>query len=416
MPVAELVVEKDIAALERAAAAAATRGDLDGAAEFFQLAIEADAERPAPRLGLARIELAAGRPHAALPQLDAAAASLQTLPESERPADLRWLHGTARLSSVDPEIEDRGIADLRAEIADGPYAVEAALELADHLARRERYGDALGVVDSVLERRPGHPGLSLARGRCLADIASWDLAADQLRVVVVAHPAAIDARFELALVEAARGRLDAARREIERVFEDAPDRWLHRHGIELESLSSSVDGLVESGAKGADARVLSLRQLLAVIRSNRMTVVDRVAALNTLLTFDDLAVRRRAARVAALQHEVLVRATAVRRWPETDPDAAQALELALVHDDAPRVRAVAARRLAELPGEDRARRAKLLLESLSTEDDPEAFRSEHDALAVLTDGRAPYLPVGAESVPERRASVAREWKRFWQSW
>jgi tetratricopeptide (TPR) repeat protein len=383
----------------------AVAGRLDEAAELLARVIRTFPDDLEARLVLARIELAADRPDAARPLLDRVAAMCAE-DGIEPPADLRWLHGAARLTAHHPDVVEAGVRALRIELAEGPHRVEAALELANHFALEERLGDALGVLDAVASDHPSRADLGLARGRLLADVAAFDLAASQLRAVAVAHPDLLAAWLELGLVELARGRADAVRKCVDAIEDRADDGWLHEHAAELALLR-------HPGDRGAP--VFSARQQLARIRSRRTSVAERSAALEALLAAGDPALARHAVRVAAMQSEPLIRGKALKLWPEDDPDRRRAYELALAEDPAPVVRSVAARRLARLEDADRRERFQSLLSALEEEADADAFAAIHGALAALCGGRAPHLPTGASERPDQRAAVVREWRTFWRS-
>ena len=395
------------------AQASALAGDLDEAVLRYRDVIEHDPDSVVARIGLARVELAAGNRSRALPLLERA----QLLSEAggDQDPDLRWLLGCARLASADDEVVLAGELLLRDELANGDRGVAAALELATHFASLERYPEAIAVADAGRRRFPLDADLVYLQARLAADTADFDRAASLLQALIIGKSGVVDvapARFALAEVEAARGRLERARELLAQLgaAEAASDPWVQAHRNRVEGLRNELSTLEEGG------RLLSGQQFLAVMRNPRASTGERSEALKVLLNVADPVARRRAVMVAVLQPSDTLRALAIKRWPADDPDLALVVASALVQDPSGVVRARAGERLGALEERDRSWRVQQLIDALAVERDPYAFRSLHNTLATLHGGRAPFLAPGAEERPLARAEVARAWRMNWQSW
>ncbi len=113
---------------------------------------------------------------------------------------------------------------LRRALAAQPADVETALLLADTLAARTRYDDAVAVLEQVLVRNPSLGPALTALGAVLERLGRLDEADARYKSVLAVNPGDGPAAARLALLHAARGQsLDVALGYLSEATRASPD-------------------------------------------------------------------------------------------------------------------------------------------------------------------------------------------------
>ncbi|MFK7740972.1 MAG: hypothetical protein AB8H80_11675 [Planctomycetota bacterium] len=312
---------------------------------------------------------------------------------------------------------------LRNRFASANPVAPAALELAAFLVVAERHEEALHVIDQALQRER-QPALRIARAGLLRDLARPADAARELsdlrreRGVINLAPGTL---LELAEVQWVAGRNDeaaATMAELRRAYAD--DAWLVDHAEQVEAAEVRIR---KSGAPGEDPLANGeLRDILALLRAApRATARQRLLARLTAPdptgpSRDGKAdarqpVRLQAIAIAAGDSAAGVRAFAVRAAARCGVVEPEFWRTALL-DPAALVRRFAAPAAVAPLGEEAP---KHLFAALQREQDPEAFRALHRALAeALAAQLGQRVPCDFDpNDPQARAAAVSAWEQRW---
>jgi tetratricopeptide (TPR) repeat protein len=296
--------------------------------------------------------------------------------------------------------EERGLSDLRRELAEGERSLEAALALASYLASRGRVAEALAAVEAGLLRHDKNPELSLARAELLRDLGQRDEAARALRDRLESGGSHPLLWFELAELEWLLGHGEEARAALARMRQDhSGHEWVEQQAAVIEKLELEME-------TNAYPVSITARDLLGDLRGAPQAMI-RFQALRMLASDDD-ALRRRAVNLALGDRDPALRVEALRLGDWTLAQAEMLSRRALT-DEAPSVRAAAlplARRI------DPRIAGPMVLEALDRETNPDNFRLMHGALREISGTRL-SLPPGAAEDPEARAAVVSRWREVW---
>ena len=307
------------------------------------------------------------------------------------------------VATLDPIAEERR---LRAEFAAPGDPTEPALDLAGFLCSRERFDEALALVD-VARGRSADPRLRIARAGLLRDLGRRVAAANELRSLARERSAA-DLHPSLLLEWAELEWLNADFAAAREVLADlsrthGADPWCIDHRAEIDVLAAAV-AREQRAAKG-------VRDLFGDLRGGDAVAV-RAAAFDGLATIGRLAGDDAAPEVLADAISIAFADVApelrVRAVEAATPGSAigPALLAAALGDESPRVRLAAARRAFDL---DRDNAATVLLDRLAKETDAAGFEQVHASLAAVV-ANAPTLPSGAGETIESRATAVAAWR------
>ncbi len=145
--------------------AAHRQGDLDGAAQSYDAALQLDPRHPKALHMRGVVHLQRGAPVLATELIRA---SLQEDP-SEAGA-----HGNLVSALIAAKQFDAAVEAGRSGVALHPEAVDIWANLATALMRRDSYPEALGALQRALELRPERAGLHSAIGACLTHLERYD--------------------------------------------------------------------------------------------------------------------------------------------------------------------------------------------------------------------------------------------------
>ncbi|MEJ8569108.1 Fic family protein [Elongatibacter sediminis] len=168
-----------------------------------------------------------------------------------------WLETMAR--------ENPGLtAPRRAAAAFRKEVDQASLAHADQLRADARWEEALTVYRRIEPRRPGDALLRNNIGTCLASLEAHEEAAACFKAALERDPALAQARLNLALLQACRGRRDRARRHLaDLIASPMPDPQLHRAAHLLMSLLDEHERLAPAVSRAVNDRsVTELRAAL----------------------------------------------------------------------------------------------------------------------------------------------------------
>lgn len=302
---------------------------------------------------------------------------------------------------------------LRNAFADAGDVTEPALQLASFLVRKERYPEALHVLDLAIGRsrddeRPAPAGLRLARAGLLRDVARNDLAMVELRGVVRERGrerVAAGTLLELAQVEWLAGERDAAKatmRDLLRVHVDRPflrdnAAWVREWRNRIENQSVTDD----SG---------DLRDAFALLRAaplvtGRIRILDALARPQASGPDDGRReVRLLAIKIACADESAAVRTRAVQLADANGVDNLPFWRAAMA-DEAPLVRRYGAYGAVRRHGE---RAVDAVLAAMAAEQDPATFAALHAAMAKALDVAPPPC---ADENEEGRANAVAMWRK-----
>lgn len=313
---------------------------------------------------------------------------------SPRPED-----ATASRSAHDDERE------LRENLARCANPTEPALDLAGFLCSRERYAEALVVIDAA-RARSTDPRLRVARAGLLRDLGDRRMAATELRNLarergaVDLHPSLLLEWAELEWMEGDTVAANAALDELSRNHGNEP--WC----VEQRA---AIDAVLRGVATGKPPAALGPRDLLGNLRGSPEAGV-RLAALERLMAFADAGeggaeLAAQALTVALGDTASAVRARAVALVPPAAVDGREFLVAALA-DESALVRCAAAVRAHDLAG---AAAVDAVLDGLAGEEDAAAFVALHRALDDIVGG-GPLLEGAAANSAATRANVRAAWR------
>lgn len=195
------------------------QGRLPEALEAYRVAVEHKPDLEPARFALGRALLALDRPKEAEPHLRDC---LAIRPAS---ADAR----AALAMAAEAQLRDEEAESLL-RAAPQPWPPAIAVNLGNLLARRRRYGEAIALYDSVLERQPRDPVARHNRANALVGLGRIDDAIAGWREAIALAPAYPDPRFALSRGLLARGDLDEGWREFSWRPLELPS-WLPREGL-----------------------------------------------------------------------------------------------------------------------------------------------------------------------------------------
>jgi hypothetical protein len=310
--------------------------------------------------------------------------------------DLRYLLGVSCLQSGDAPAGERL---LREELARGPNAVRAAGVLVSALQRQGDLEGALAVADAALQREPGQLELTCIRAGLLADMQRPQEALGVLDAAAAAAPHPMLARQRARLLRQSNDIRRAIAALDDVMSQQANHPWVQQWQGELRKEVEFWRGELQRGA-----RVASLTELFGLLRfSPRLDV--RVQALTDLRRNGTPDVVAAAAEWGLRDPEPTVRAAVAGTIAGA---AAQPLVATALKDDSPIVRGAAARAATHLP---KGVGVGLLVDAISREDEPYAFKVMHRELCTAT-GKDASLPLDGEKAPEVRAAVSRHWREL----
>lgn len=303
---------------------------------------------------------------------------------------------------LDPAAEERL---LREELAAPGDPTEPALDLAGYLCGRERFDEALAVVE-IARGRSADPRLRIARAGLLRDLGRRTAAAGELRSIVRErgardlHPSLLLEWAELEWLNADFAAAREALAELARAHGEDPWAAEHRRDIDRVAAAVARDQRASPG----------VRDLLGDLRGEE-SVARRAAAFDGLavvarLQGDDAAeLLDRIVTIAFDDVAAELRTRAVDLASAGSPLGPAVLAAALADAD-PAVRMMAARRAFSL---DREGAATALLDRMAKENDAGVFVVVHQSLAANV-ANAPALPDGGGTTVESRATVVAAWR------
>src|SRR5262245_23211649 len=294
-------------------------------------------------------------------------------------------------------------AELRARLARDDDPGEAAIELARQLDREGRLVEALLAIDTALQRATG-PQLQIARAGVLRDLGRRSEALAQLTAVAdgpAGAGAAPGLLFEWAELAALEDHLALARHALQRL-EEAPD--FAAFAVDRQAELAALRQALAAGRRLVPVRV---RDVLGELRGNADAAVRRSAFMALFALGGDPA----STAVAAIldDPDAELRSLGVRSASVPVAALAEFCALAL-SDPAPAVRRAGAERAAVLPA---AEAAALLLPTMTSEADAEAFTAMHATLHQLT-GTGAELTAAAAADPALRAALVAQWRTRWE--
>ena len=200
----------------------AANGEFEAAAVRYREILEIDPEAAEARLELGKVLVQSGRETDGVAQFDRVIAAGV---EAGLEARARYYRAIAELRGGD---EAGGLASLRRAVELDPSLAEAGQALAGVLIRRGRHGEAVAVLDRLLERQPANANARLAR--MTAQVFSGDIAGALrgLEEALTVLPESPEIRFNLARLLACGpdpGARDGARalRLAEELQREAPN-------------------------------------------------------------------------------------------------------------------------------------------------------------------------------------------------
>lgn len=308
---------------------------------------------------------------------------------------------------------------LREQIATAAEPTSYALELAGLLADLERHREALAMLVGVRQRlaaagRTIDPVLQVAIAGAHRDLGQRHLAVAELEALLAArgalglHPGLV---FEIAELQWLEGKPTAAVATLAELRRGHVDSgWLASHTSDVQRLEHEL-------ANRAAPTRMRLRDLFGNLRGATEAIV-RLQTLEELVRLADApapaaagepriaAVAPMALAIAFGDVDGLVRARAVQLTGPVD-GTEEFCRAALADADA-RVRTAAvAKAVAWLGAGSRA----LLLDALTNEADPQAFRACHEALVGIV-GNGPPMPPGSEAEAQARQIAVAAWRQW----
>jgi hypothetical protein len=298
---------------------------------------------------------------------------------------------------------DAEVAALRTELATGDDPAAAALALAELDDANERPADGLAAVDAALRRRPGDRRLRLMRVELLRDLGRRHVAAAEL-AQLLAEPQGAALPPILVLDLAQMAWLEGDRQQAAAALAIVQSRgrgksWYAAQAETVAELSAEV-------AAGGRPQRIAVRDLFGNLRS-APTAAERELACRELIAVGGLT-RARALAIAGDDAEPRLRGMAIQ-FAEVDlPALCEVCRFGLA-DRSPLVRAIAAGRARELPGE---RGTDMLLAALAVETDAAAFAIMHHSLHTLVPAGPEMTARDADST-DGRAAVVAAWRQRW---
>jgi hypothetical protein len=298
---------------------------------------------------------------------------------------------------------DAEVAALRAELATGDDPAAAALALAELDDANERPADGLAAVDAALRRRPGDRRLRLLRVELLRDLGRRHVAVAEL-AQLLAEPQGADLPPILFLDLAQMAWLEGDRQQAASALAVVQSRgrgqsWYAAQAETIAELHGEV-------AAGGRPQRIAVRDLFGNLRA-APTLAEREHACRELIAVGGLT-RARALAIAGDDPEPRLRGIAIQLADVDMPSLCEVCRLGLA-DSSPVVRAIAAGRARELPGE---RGADMLFAALAVESDAAAFAIMHHALHTLVPA-GPELAAREADSTDGRAAVVAAWRQRW---
>jgi len=298
------------------------------------------------------------------------------------------------------EEDEEGIRLLREELAAGSNRVAAAELLAGVFGEVGDFEQALACLDAVLDDVPDSPPLLIAKADLLADMLRF---AEARALLEKAKPQLTPATwlFRRAVFLQKQGDQRAALASL--------DVLQQQHGGEpqvqaamdnVHSLRTEVQADVTAGARTRRSE----RELLGILRFAEQPM-ERVDAAALLCAKARAAVVPAAMRWALRDRHEAVRIAAIQNGIARCENPVALVETGL-EDGAASVRAATAVVAARLPARSVF---GVLVGAVERETDPDAFRTLHRALGLVS-GRDVDMPFGGERDGETRRKVAGEWR------
>ena len=176
----------------------------------------------------------------------------------------RALGQRGRRAFVDGDFA-RAIAAARQAVAANPEQVQPRLNLGAALLRAGRAEDAVGELEEVLRRSPGHPIGHFNLGATYYQLGRWGQASEQYQAAVAANPGFKEAHFNLANLSRFQGDFATALPSYQRVVELDP-------GLDLARLWQVV--CLHDLGRVAEARQTLARDLEALRDSRRLGLLE----------------------------------------------------------------------------------------------------------------------------------------------
>ena len=291
--------------------------------------------------------------------------------------------GFARLANRQPDL---GMAALRSAFDKEPGQLNVAAALATLYLRRGEQAKAEQVAEALVRRLPGEAAAHNLRGAVKAAGRQPAEARSAYEKALALAPGLLPAQLNLARLDVAEGRLDAARRRLAALL--AKDSRNVQALTELGRLESAAGRLPEA--------------LVLLEKARALAPGERAAAMELLALYPRL--NRQAEALALAEQLVLAR-------PD-DPTVQEALGRARLAVGDPEQAGRAFLRLARLAGNDADRLVAVGRLQLAAGDGPNAAASAERALAARP-GFVPALVLQIEA--ELRAGAVDRADRFQRS-